>query len=123
MNLPGGHQHNLTPATSRSSPAFEPLKTEGTTGFTGLPPGVPGTAGLQPRTDDARRASEQIRLVKDMTYSSAGWANSPAVAAGGIVYPERRWIRNMIAAAHSLPWGAVVWLMPATAPVPSPRTP
>src|SRR5262245_38939719 len=29
VNLPSGHQHSLTPATSRSSPAFDPVKAVG----------------------------------------------------------------------------------------------
>ncbi len=69
MNLPGGHQQSLMPATSRSSPAFEPLKAEGTTVLVGSSTGVTGSTRWQPSTPDASRTSEQSRLAKDMTRS------------------------------------------------------
>jgi len=40
MNFPGGHQHSLMPATSRSSPAFEPSNPEGTAATVDLSTGA-----------------------------------------------------------------------------------
>src|SRR5262245_5010290 len=69
MNLPGGHQQSLMPATSRSSPAFEPLKAGGTIVLVGPSPRDTDSTCMQTRTPDASRASEQSRLAKDITIS------------------------------------------------------
>jgi len=70
VNVPGGHQQGLMPATSRCSPAFEPLKADGTTVAVGSSAGVTDSTRWQPSTPDASKTSEQSGLAKGMTISA-----------------------------------------------------
>src|SRR5205823_9365070 len=60
---------SLMPATSRSSPALEPVKAGGASVPVGSPTGVTDSARRQPSTPAASRTSEQGRRAKDMTVS------------------------------------------------------
>src|SRR6516165_6988408 len=81
MNLPGGHQHSLMPATCRSSPGFEPSKAQEIADSLGTPSRTVW-ARWQPSPPTASKNSAPTRRAKDMPISFDETADSPAAAVG-----------------------------------------
>ena len=66
INLPAGHQHTGMPTTSRGSPAFDPLKVDGTIVLVESFAVAAAPPPWAPNPPDASRTTKQNRFAKDM---------------------------------------------------------